>query len=191
MSTHRRETRQKPNIIFVMADDLGYGDLGCYGAEKIQTPNIDLLAAEGIRFTDAHSSSAVCTPSRYSVLTGRYCWRSRLKEWVLWGFEPPLIEPERLTVASMLKERGYATVAIGKWHLGLGWTTRDGQEPLADGTNVDYSVPITGGPLDLGFDTCSSPALWTWLPTALCKTIAPWASPLWKSAPIIPSSAKG
>jgi arylsulfatase A len=154
MSTRRRHTRQKPNIIFIMADDMGYGDLGCYGADKIRTPNMDRLAAEGIRFTDAHSSSAVCTPSRYSVLTGRYCWRSRLKEWVLWGFEPPLIEPERLTVASMLKKRGYATAAIGKWHLGLGWTTRDGQEPLADGTNVDYAVRVTGGPLDLGFDTC-------------------------------------
>jgi arylsulfatase A-like enzyme len=137
-----------------MADDMGYGDLGCYGATKIQTPNMDRLAREGICFTDAHSSSAVCTPSRYSVMTGRYCWRSRLKEWVLWGFEPPLIEPQRLTVASMLKQLGYATGVFGKWHLGLGWTTVDGADPLPDGTNVDYSVPVTGGPMALGFDTC-------------------------------------
>jgi len=144
----------KPNIIFVMADDMGYGDLGCYGATKIRTPNMDRLAQQGVRFTDAHSSAAVCTPSRYSVLTGRYCWRSRLKKWVLWGFEPPLIEPQRMTVASLLKEQGYATAAIGKWHLGLGWTTADGAEPLQDGSNVDYGVPIAGGPLELGFDTC-------------------------------------
>jgi arylsulfatase A len=144
----------RPNIVFIMADDMGYGDLGCYGAVKIVTPIMDRLAREGIRFTDAHSSSAVCTPSRYSVLTGRYCWRSRLKKWVLWGFEPPLIEPQRLTVASMLKQQGYATAAIGKWHLGLGWTTQDGQDPLADGTNVDYTVPVRGGPTELGFDTC-------------------------------------
>jgi arylsulfatase A len=144
----------KPNIVFIMADDMGYGDLGCYGATKIRTPHMDRLAREGIRFTDAHSSAAVCTPSRYSVLTGRYCWRSRLKKWVLWGFEPPLIEPERLTVASMLKQQGYATAAIGKWHVGLGWTTVDGEPPTADGRNVDYAVPIQGGPLALGFDTC-------------------------------------
>jgi arylsulfatase A len=143
-----------PNIVFVMADDMGYGDLGCYGATKIQTPHMDRIANEGIRFTDAHSSAAVCTPSRYSVLTGRYCWRSRLKKWVLWGFEPPLIEPERLTVANMLRAHGYATAAIGKWHLGLGWTTVDGGPPTADGRNVDYAVPIQGGPLELGFDTC-------------------------------------
>jgi arylsulfatase A-like enzyme len=154
MSGSQRTQDIKPNIIFIMADDMGYGDLGCYGATKIQTPNVDRLAEQGMRFTDAHSSSAVCTPSRYSVMTGRYCWRSRLKKWVLWGFEPPLIEPERLTVASMLKRFGYATGAFGKWHLGLGWTTVDGADPLPDGTNVDYGVPVTGGPTALGFDTC-------------------------------------
>lgn len=142
-----------PNIIFIMADDMGYGDLGCYGATKIQTPNMDKLANQGMRFTDAHSASAVCTPSRYAVLTGRYCWRTHLKEWVLWGFEPPLIEPERLTVASLLKSYGYATAAIGKWHLGLGWTTIDGNPPLDNGANVDYHATIHGGPTALGFDT--------------------------------------
>ena len=150
--THSRSS--SPNVVFIMADDMGYGDLGCYGATKIRTPYMDRLASEGIRFTDAHSSAAVCTPSRYSVLTGRYCWRSRLKRWVLWGFEPPLIEPERLTVARMLRKQGYATAAIGKWHLGLGWATVDGESPTADGRNVDYALPVRGGPLQLGFDTC-------------------------------------
>lgn len=154
METTGHTWNNRPHIIFIMADDMGYGDLGCYGATKIPTPHMDRLAREGVRLTDAHSSAAVCTPSRYSVLTGRYCWRSNLKSWVLWGFEPPLIEPDRLTVASMLKRKGYATAAIGKWHLGLGWTTRDGYEPTPDGFNVDYSMPLTGGPLALGFDTC-------------------------------------
>ena len=143
----------RPNIVFIMADDMGYGDPGCYGAEKIPTPNMDRLAREGVRFTDAHSSSAVCTPSRYSVVTGRYCWRTRLKAGVFGGFSPPLIEPERLTVASMLKKVGYAAAAVGKWHLGLGWECRDGEaEPWGDGFNIDYSRPLTGGPLVLGFD---------------------------------------
>ncbi|MBN1642165.1 MAG: arylsulfatase, partial [Anaerolineae bacterium] len=154
MSERLYRSAARPNIVYIMADDMGHGDLGCYGATKIRTPHIDRLAQQGVRFTDAHSSAAVCTPSRYSVLTGRYCWRTSLTSWVLWGFEPPLIEPDRLTVAAMLRSCGYATAAIGKWHLGLGWTTTDGAEPLADGANVDYGVPITGGPLALGFDTC-------------------------------------
>ncbi|MBN2307482.1 MAG: arylsulfatase [Candidatus Hydrogenedentes bacterium] len=135
---------QKPNIVFLMADDMGYGDVGCYGATKIPTPNMDALAEQGVRFTDAHAPSAVCTPTRYGVLTGRYCWRSRLKHGVLDGFSPPLIEPERLTVASMLRAQGYATAGVGKWHLGLGWA-REGDE-------VDYAQPIAGGPVELGFD---------------------------------------
>ncbi len=148
-----------PNIVYIMADDMGYGDAGCYGATKIPTPNIDRLASEGMRFTDAHSCSAVCTPSRYGVMTGRYCWRSRMTRGVLGGFGAPMIEPDRTTVASMLKSRGYATAAVGKWHLGLGWATKDGH-PLdegrfgwdLDGFDVDYSRPITGGPTTLGFD---------------------------------------
>ncbi len=148
-----------------MADDMGYGDLGCYGAEKIPTPNIDSIAANGVKFTDAHSSSAVCTPSRYSVITGRYCWRSWLKEWVLGGFGAPLIESERETIASMLKSNGYTTLAVGKWHLGLNWKKKNGKPLLApeehgildcgkahDGFEVDYSNGFTGGPVDLGFD---------------------------------------
>lgn len=154
----------KPNIIFIMADDMGYGDLGCYGAEKIPTPNMDSIAENGVKFTDAHSSSAVCTPSRYSVMTGRYCWRTWLKKWVLGGFGAPLIEPERETVASMLGKNGYKTFAVGKWHMGLNWK-KTGGEPLLppgshgvlsdahlDGFDVDYSQAIEGGPVDLGFD---------------------------------------
>lgn len=137
-----------------MADDMGYGDLGCHGATKIQTPCIDRVAAQGVRLTDAHSSSAVCTPSRYSALTGRYCWRTPLKSWVLWGFEAPLIEPERLTVAGMLRQKGYATAAVGKWHLGLEWRTLNGRPPEPEGSNVDYAARIGGGPIERGFDTC-------------------------------------
>jgi arylsulfatase A-like enzyme len=153
--------RNKPNIVFIMADDMGYGDPGCYGAQRIRTPHMDDIARRGIRFTDAHSSSAVCTPSRYSVLTGRYCWRSRLKDGVLGGFGAPLIEPERMTVASYLKTQGYRTAAVGKWHLGLDWTTKDGR-PLSqtdksegwnvDGFDVDYTKPLSAGPRALGFD---------------------------------------
>ncbi|NOY07393.1 MAG: arylsulfatase [Spirochaetes bacterium] len=149
-----------PNVIYIMADDLGYGDLSCYGAAKIRTPNIDEIALNGMRFTDAHSSAAVCTPSRYSVITGRYCWRSQLKKGVLGGFGPPLIETERVTIASMLREHGYHTAAIGKWHLGFHWITRKGDRLLTsdgmgwnlDGFNVDYSQPVKGGPTELGFD---------------------------------------
>jgi arylsulfatase A len=133
---------KKPNIIFIMADDMGYGDLGCYNKNsKIPTPNIDALAADGIRFTDAHSPSAVCTPTRYGVLTGRYCWRSRLKQGVLNGYSPALIDTRRMTVAALLKQHGYATACIGKWHLGLGSEKK-----------ADFSKPLVPGPNDLGFD---------------------------------------
>ena len=150
----------RPNIIYIMADDLGYGDLGCYGAEKIRTPNIDSISKAGMIYTDIHSSSALCTPSRYSVLTGRYAWRTWLKRFVLGGFGSPLIEKERLTAASILKKKGYYTAAVGKWHVGLNWFKKDGM-PLSvsnyDGWNtngfeVDYNHPIEGGPRDLGFD---------------------------------------
>ncbi len=153
-----------PNIVFVMADDMGYGDPGCYGAEKIQTPNIDAVAAEGIRCTDVHASAAVCTPSRYSVLTGRYAWRTRLKERVQCGHGAPLIKTGRRTVAEVLKSKGYRTGAFGKWHLGFEYVYKDGTKvPVdksylapddadADYMDFDYSKPLLGGPLDHGFD---------------------------------------
>ncbi len=165
--TAKERNLGKPNIVFIMADDMGYGDVGCYNAEsKIPTPHMDRLAREGVRFTDAHSPSAVCTPTRYGVLTGRYCWRSPLKRGVLYNYEHPLIPPERLTVASLLKQHGYATACIGKWHLGLGWSAKPGtrvdfRRPLpwpggspsaAFEAKIDFARPITGGPNALGFD---------------------------------------
>lgn len=141
--TEQEREISKPNIIYIMADDLGYGDLGCYGSIKIKTPNIDKLAENGIRLTDAHSPSAVCTPTRYGVLTGRYSWRGRLKKEVLWsGYERSLIEKDRKTIGNMMQEKGYETAQIGKWH--LGW---EDKEP------VDYSKGTLGrGPNELGFD---------------------------------------
>jgi arylsulfatase A len=140
------------NIVLILADDLGYGDPTCYNADsKTPTPEIDRLAREGIRFTDAHTPSAVCTPTRYGTLTGRYCWRSRLKSGVLNGYSEPLIETDRLTIASLLKQHGYRTGCVGKWHLGVGWVPRDaGAKVRAD--NIDYSKPVTQGPPALGFD---------------------------------------
>jgi len=132
-----------PNVIVVLADDLGIGDLGCYNPDsKIPTPHLDRLAREGIRLTDAHSPSGVCTPTRYGLLTGRYAWRSRLKKGVLNGYSPLLIEPGRPTLASLLGGHGYHTAAVGKWHLGLG-----------DRARTDYEEPLTPGPLACGFDT--------------------------------------
>ena len=145
-STVKEET--KPNIVFILADDLGYGDVSCLNENgKIPTPNIDRIAEAGVTFTDAHSSSAVCTPTRYGILTGRYNWRSNLKQGVLNGFSKPLIPSDRTTMASMLKNRGYQTGGIGKWHLGLGWEQIN---QIAD--SVDYTKPIENGPTTLGFD---------------------------------------
>jgi arylsulfatase A-like enzyme len=132
-----------PNIVLILCDDLGYGDVGAYYPEaKIPTPNMDRLAREGMRFTDAHSPSSVCTPTRYGVLTGRYCWRTRLKNGVGNGYSPALIEPGRETIASLLKRtKGYRTGGFGKWHLGLG------HEPA-----VDYSREFKPSPNEYGFD---------------------------------------
>ena len=135
-------SNRKPNIIFIMADDLGYHDLGCYGSRKIPTPNCDRLANEGMKFTDAHSPSAVCTPTRYGVLTGQYCWRTWLKDWVINDRMPLLIEEGRLTVPAMLKQYGYTTGCIGKWH--LGWGRRN------DAYQKGIMEP---GPLEVGFDS--------------------------------------
>jgi arylsulfatase A len=152
--------RRLPNIVVILADDLGYGDVGCYNpASRIPTPNLDKLAAAGVRFTDAHTPSAVCTPTRYGLLTGRYCWRTSLTKGVLDGIDPPLIERGRTTVASMLKARGYATACVGKWHLGMEWTTKSGtpvgradKPGFRPGTDIDYTLPVKGGPRAAGFD---------------------------------------
>ena len=131
---------RKPNVVLINADDLGYGDVGCYGATKVRTPNIDKLAAQGRRFTDAHAASGVCTPSRYALLTGRYPFRRNL-----WGpvmlKSPLVIDTERLTLGRLMKEAGYATACIGKWHLGFG-----SRQP------TDWNKPLKPGPLELGFD---------------------------------------
>ncbi|MFZ5828763.1 MAG: sulfatase family protein [Planctomycetota bacterium] len=134
---------ERPNVVFILSDDLGYGSLGCYGAstDLIQTPNCDRLAREGRRFTDANTTSSVCSPTRYAVVTGRYCWRTPLKSSVLGTTARLHIETDRLTIASMLKEHGYRTAAVGKWHLGYG-----------DQLKVDFTQELTPGPLDIGFD---------------------------------------
>jgi arylsulfatase A-like enzyme len=148
-------SRSTPNIVFILADDLGYGDVKCLNPEgKIATPNLDRLAAGGMICTDAHSSSSVCTPTRYGILTGRYNWRSALKSGVLGGLSRRLIEPGRLTVPALLKQKGYATACIGKWHLGMDWPLKDGgfATDYPDGWQVDYTRPIQNGPTAVGFD---------------------------------------
>jgi arylsulfatase A len=133
---------QLPNIVLILADDLGYGDPVCYNSGSlIATPHIDRLASQGMRFSDAHSPSAVCSPTRYGLLTGRYCWRTRLKRGVLWGYDPLLIEPNRMTLASLLKLWNYVCACIGKWHLGLG-----------NAAKTDYARPLAPGPNAVGFD---------------------------------------
>jgi arylsulfatase A-like enzyme len=149
----RAQAARTPNVVFVLADDLGYGDVSSFNAQsKLQTPNIDAIAVAGLRFTDAHSGSAVCTPTRYGIMTGRYCWRSSLKKGVLFGYDAPLIEPGRLTVAEMLRGRGYATACVGKWHLGLGWQVKDGETGKPGDKTIDFTKPVTGGPHTAGFD---------------------------------------
>ena len=162
----------KPNIVIIYADDLGYGDVQCYNPDRgrIPTPHIDRIASQGMRFTDGHSSSGVCSPSRYTLLTGRYHWRSRLQSGIvgLWG--APLITPERMTIGSLAKKSGYRTACIGKWHLGWNWpipneqkeffrtTGYNGKKDLVatdqhrDAWRGAFTKPITGGPIAVGFD---------------------------------------
>jgi arylsulfatase A-like enzyme len=162
-----------PNVLVILADDLGYGDVHCYNLQrgKIPTPNMDRLAAEGMRFTDAHSSSGVCSPSRYALLTGRYHWRTRLQQGIVPVWGAPLIAPDRLTVASLARQYGYRAACIGKWHLGRDWPITQEQREYftglggkAGGGEVSttdahratwrdvFSRPIPGGPTTRGFD---------------------------------------
>lgn len=132
------KTQTKPNIVIFYVDDLGYGDLSSYGAKGVKTPNVDNLAKNGIKFTDAHSSAATCTPSRYSLLTGQYAFRNNAA--ILPGDAPLLIQPNTATLPSMLKKEGYATAVVGKWHLGLG------------NGSIDWNTEVKPGPLEIGFD---------------------------------------
>jgi arylsulfatase A-like enzyme len=159
----------KPNVVVILADDLGYGDVRCYNPQrcKIATPNIDRLASQGLRFTDGHSSSGVCSPSRYALLTGRYHWRTRLQSGIVGVFGEPLIAPDRLTIAGLVKGHGYRTACIGKWHLGWDWPMTEEQRKLcapARGEKPEvteghrqawqeiFTKPIAGGPTTRGFD---------------------------------------
>lgn len=174
-----------PNVVVIYADDLGYGDVSCYNPErgKISTPHIDRLASEGMRFTDAHSSSGVCTPSRYTLLTGRYHWRSRLQGSILGLWEEPLITSDRLTIGSLAKQRGYRAAFIGKWHLGWQWpipeeklhwfqTKGHGRnnanliatEEHREAWREVFSQPISGGPTAVGFDSYFGTDVPNWPP---------------------------
>ena len=164
----KSDSDKKPNIVIILADDLGYGDPQVYNLEsKIPTPHIDGLAKEGIRFTDAHTPSSVCTPTRYGLLTGRYAWRTELKKSVLWMWDRPLIETDKLTFPKMLKAKNYHTACIGKWHLGWRWPSINSNGFMNDtiaigdynliGRNelwkkIDFSKPLGGGPVEAGFD---------------------------------------
>lgn len=139
----------KPNVLLILADDLGYGDLGCYGATKVETPNIDSLASAGRRFTDAHSPCSVCTPTRYNVLTGRYAWRTWAQSSCVWANDPLLLDVDRFTLADLFQQQGYDTACIGKWHLGFG---RPGMEGWDDVLGPDYNRPLLPGPNECGFD---------------------------------------
>lgn len=142
------EKPEQPNIVFILCDDMGYGDVSYLGQKsKINTENIDQLAREGVCFTDAHSSSSVSTPTRYGILTGRYNWRSNMKDGVLSGYSKALIKEGRETMASMLRRQGYTTGGIGKWHLGWDWNNID-----AGTDSVDFSKPVKNGPTTRGFD---------------------------------------
>lgn len=167
ISCAKKAAEKQPNIIIILADDLGYGDPEIYNQEsKIPTPNINALAKSGMRFTDAHSPSSVCTPTRYGILTGRYAWRSELKSSVLWQWDRPLIEKERFTLPKMLNKKGYVTACIGKWHLGWRWPGKNGgfiNNSIDIGNNnlkgrnelykaIDFTKSIGGGPLEAGFD---------------------------------------
>ncbi|MFM8550295.1 MAG: sulfatase family protein [Verrucomicrobiota bacterium] len=178
---HAADAR-KPNILVILADDLGYGDVQCYNPTrgKIPTPHLDKLAAQGMRFTDGHSSSGVCSPSRYALLTGRYHWRTRLQTGIVGVFGEPLIAPDRLTVAGLAKQHGYRTAAIGKWHLGWDWPISQDEGRLFRGTREAdtapatdahraawtkvFSQPIPGGPTTRGFDSYFGTDVPNWPP---------------------------
>lgn len=155
--------KQAPNIVVILADDLGFGDLSCNGATRISTPVLDQLSADGVNFKNAYAVSSMCSPSRYSMMTGRYSWRSRLQKGVLTFFDKPLIEPDRQTLGSILRDNGYQTAYVGKWHLGLNWALKPNapEDTYNEVFNtwsqqaqnyIDFLKPVKGGPTERGFD---------------------------------------
>ena len=144
----------KPNVIYILADDLGYGDIKSFNPEsRLNTKHIDRLASEGIRFTDMHTNSSVCTPTRYGLLTGRYAWRSPLKRGVVNGHDTALISDDTPTIGKFLQQHAYNTALVGKWHLGMDWSWKKGKKSSPDGRWVDFEKPIANGPVTRGFDT--------------------------------------
>ena len=139
---------EKPNIVYIICDDLGYGDIQCLNPKhgKIATPNADQLAKEGMIFTDAHSGSSVCTPTRYGIMTGRYSWRTKLQKGVVTGFAPDLIAKDRPTVASFLKSQGYQTAVIGKWHLNFQYLNPETDKPYKQ---KEHKTPPVGSKICL------------------------------------------
>ncbi|MCH2182904.1 MAG: arylsulfatase [Mariniblastus sp.] len=156
----QENTGEPPNIVVILCDDLGYGDVQPLNPDsKIATPTFSGLARQGMTFTDAHSPSGVCTPTRYGLVCGRYCWRSRLKRGVLGGYSRPLLESDQQTIASVMKSAGYQTACVGKWHLGLGWQWKEAEPEninhfgiAGEPKSVDYSKPLTDTPISHGFD---------------------------------------
>ncbi len=159
VSAGAQKESPRPHVVIILADDMGYGDPQCYNAQSlIPTPHIDRLAREGTRFTDAHSISAVCTPTRFGLLTGRYCWRTPLGHAIVMPYRPPILEDDQLTLPEVFKQAGYTTGCIGKWHLGLRYPVKDGA-PNGDikgftqlETHIDFAKDLVGGPMDHGFD---------------------------------------
>ncbi len=153
-----QEIDRRPNIVIILADDFGVGDIQSHFPNgKIPSPYLDQFTEQSMRFTNAHSGSAVCTPTRYGLLTGRYAWRTRLQEWVLASYEPPLIAEDRLTLPKFLQNHGYATACIGKWHLGWNWpgpqpSTMEEEAHIHSKNTWYFDQPITGGPTERGFD---------------------------------------
>ena len=182
----------KPNIVYILCDDLGYGDVHCLNPQrgKIATPHIDRLAGQGMIFTDAHSSSAVCTPTRYGILTGRYNWRSQLQSGVLGGFSSPLITANRLTVPALLKQHGYATACIGKWHLGMEISRKRLDSPIGDGPTTrgfDYYFGISAS-LDMPPFAFIENNRFTEMPTVQKKFVrAGIAAPSFEAVDVLPT----
>ncbi len=149
---HKTVHIAKPNVILIYADDLGFGDISCYNPNsKIKTPHIDRLAKQGMMFRDAHSPASFCTPSRYSILTGNYCWRSEEASSLQGGYGLPIIKQDEMTLGNLFQLNGYKTAACGKWHVGMQWTLMNSELEQQE-ENIDFKAPLKLTPIDQGFD---------------------------------------